>query len=177
MAANFLWCADPAEAGELTEFFITNLTLEYISHSELQSERASSDGTWAPNLKQTIVREIRGRVRKTKGNVPTSLESAPIMVARTGERLLGLAMVSFFPRANFPHAIVEDLVVAKGERGRGIGKKMLQWILDEAIRVGCAQAFLESGVGNSAAHEFFEREGFKICSVVMIKPLTVQSAV
>ncbi len=49
---------------------------------------------------------------------------------------------------------------------------VLDWITAEAMRFGCARLFLESGVQNHRAHEFFEREGFAICSVVMMKPLT-----
>ena len=171
MSENFFWCSDPSEAKNLAQFFILNISLEYISHSELQSERVGVDGNWAPDLEQNIIREIRSRVRETKGNVPVGLDSAPIMVARTAERVVGLAMVSFFPTANIPHVIVEDLVVGAGERGNGIGQRMLDWIMVEARRVGCARAFLESGCHNAAAHEFFERQGFEICSLVFMKPL------
>ncbi len=50
-------------------------------------------------------------------------------------------------------------------------------ITNEAVRLGCARLFLESGVKNHHAHELFEHEGFATCSIVMMKPLPAYSFV
>jgi GNAT superfamily N-acetyltransferase len=162
------WCTNPSEAEELGRFFASNVTPDYISHAELQGPRALDPQTWVPDLIQTLANEVRQRVEGTKDD---ATGGTPIVVARAQARVVGLALVSFFPRANVPYAIVEDLVVAQAERGRGIGKALLQWILERATRAGCERAFLESGVQNEQAHHFFEQQGFRTCSVVMMKPL------
>jgi GNAT superfamily N-acetyltransferase len=168
---DLLWCKDAHQAEELGLFFASNVQADYISHSELQSTRAADEKTWVSAVDLETTNEISSRVHETKGKVPAGRDAKPIMVARVNEKLVGLAMVSFFPNANVPYAIVEDLVVMQDNRGHGIGKRMLQWIMDEAMRVGCVRAILESATRNASALECFEREGFGICSVVMMKEL------
>jgi GNAT superfamily N-acetyltransferase len=162
------WCTDPMDAETLGQFFASNVTPDYISHSELQGPRALDPQTWAPNLVQTLSDEIRLRVNQAAAD---GMDQAPILVARAQSIIVGIALVSFFPHANVPYVIIEDLVVAQAERGRGTGQAMLQWIFARAIDAGCGRAFLESGLQNKHAHHFFEQQGFRPCSVVMMKPL------
>ena len=70
-----------------------------------------------------------------------------------------------------PFAIVEDLIVAPAMRGHGVGKAVLDWIAVEARAQGIRRLFLESGITNRRAHDFFEREGFRSVSMVMMKSL------
>jgi GNAT superfamily N-acetyltransferase len=48
---------------------------------------------------------------------------------------------------------------------------VLDWIAAEARAHGIRRLFLESGANNERAHAFFEREGFRPTSVVMMKSL------
>ena len=85
--------------------------------------------------------------------------------------LLALAYVTFAASAPVPFAIGEDLIVSPGARGSGVGKAVLDWLADEARARGIRRLFLESGITNKRAHDFFEREGFHPTSVVMMKSL------
>ena len=71
------WCTDPGRAQELAQFFVANITPDYISHSELQGDRALDIGKWQPGLADIVAREIKGRVAEyrdaTIANVATSL--------------------------------------------------------------------------------------------------------
>jgi GNAT superfamily N-acetyltransferase len=165
------WCFDPGEAEKLARFFVSNVTSDYISHSELQGPRALARGTWAPNLLQILTDEIRLRVGETISK-PNS--GAPVAVVRTQACVVGIAFVSFFPDTNVPYVLIEDLVVVQAQRGHGIGAALLNWIFEQAIGAGCTRVFLESGVGNEGAHLFFEKQGFQTCSVVMMKDLTTE---
>jgi GNAT superfamily N-acetyltransferase len=165
------WCTDPAKASELGQFFADNVTTEYISHSELQGERALDVGRWRPDLAGIFRDEISGRVKSGKGLTSRTVDSFPILEARENNRIVGLAMVSFFSTAPIPYGMVEDVVVDKSLRARGIGKAILDWIADEARKVSCYRLFLESGFDNHHAHDFFHREGFVEISVVMMRKL------
>lgn len=165
------WSTDPAEAAELARFFADNITPEYISHSELQGPRALDIGRWRPGLVDIFRDEIATRVGREKGRIDPAAASYPVLSAREGGRLVGIALVSFFPRAPVPYGIVEDVVIEKDRRADGIGKIILDWITAEAERAGCKRLFLESGGHNDRAHHFFEREGFAQCSIVMMKTL------
>lgn len=59
---------------------------------------------------------------------------------------------------------VDDLVTAPGARSLGFGKLLLDWLIVEARRAGCAQLHLDSGVQRFAAHRFYLRERMHITS-------------
>jgi GNAT superfamily N-acetyltransferase len=118
-------------------------------------------GQWSPNLASVFEREIATRVERGRGRIAQNDSSHPVLVAEQDGRLLGLALVSFFPAAPVPYGILEDIVVDDRDRNSGLGKRILDWITEEAKMIGCVRLFLESGLGNEAAHHFFEREGFK----------------
>jgi GNAT superfamily N-acetyltransferase len=59
---------------------------------------------------------------------------------------------------------VDDLVTRADARGRGHGAQLLAWLKDEAIRLGCGQLHLDSGVQRTDAHRFYVREGMTFTS-------------
>ena len=62
------------------------------------------------------------------------------------------------------HLYVDDLVTHADARSRGHGARLLTWLRDEAIRLGCAQLHLDSGVQRTDAHRFYVREGMTFTS-------------
>jgi GNAT superfamily N-acetyltransferase len=164
------WCGDPLLARELARFFARNADPEYISHSELQGRRALSPGEWREELPEILEREIEPRLAQTQQGIPGPV-SNPILVAKDGGTLAGLSFVTFAGSAPVPFAIVEDLIVDGSCRGKGIGTAILDWIAAEAQARNIRRLFLESGAHNSRAHKLFERNGFQVCSVVMMRSL------
>jgi GNAT superfamily N-acetyltransferase len=161
------WCATPARAAELADFFARNVGPDYISHAELQGSRALSPSEWRPNLRDVLRAEMAPRLA---AGVPGP-DSRLIAVAEDGGGLVALAYITFAASAPVPFAVVEDLIVSPATRGRGVGKAVLDWVAAEARIRGIRRLFLESGFGNERAHAFFEREGFRPTSVVMMKEL------
>jgi GNAT superfamily N-acetyltransferase len=169
------WCTDPGRAHELAQFFVDNITPDYISHSELQGDRALDIGKWQPGLADIVAREIEGRVAEYGASIETMTTSYPVLEARSDGQLVGIALVSFFRDAPVPYSILEDIAVEESSRERGFGKAIVDWVSREAEVLGCVRLFLESGVSNHRAHELFERQGFSTCSIVMMKRLNPQS--
>lgn len=169
------WCTDPGRALELAQFFVANITPDYISHSELQGDRALDIGKWQPGLADIVAREIEGRVAEYGAAIETPTTSYPVLEACSDGQLVGIALVSFFRDAPVPYSILEDIAVEESSRERGFGKAIVDWVSREAEVLGCARLFLESGVSNHRAHELFERQGFSTCSIVMMKRLNPQS--
>ncbi|RNF82407.1 GNAT family N-acetyltransferase [Montanilutibacter psychrotolerans] len=60
------------------------------------------------------------------------------------------------------HVYVDDLVTDAAARSRGHGKAMLDWLKDEARRLGCTRLQLDSGTQRQHAHAFYLREGLRI---------------
>lgn len=57
---------------------------------------------------------------------------------------------------------MDSMVIDEGLRGRGAGKKLVDWVVDEGKRLGCEKMMLDSYVENFDAHRFFLREGMAI---------------
>jgi len=161
----FTWCNDAAEAESLAAFFAENVTLSYISHSELQFGRAEAPDQWSPRLCAILESEIEQRV-------PTKLGSSfRVASAYDGAELVGVAYVTFNMDVPIPFLIVEDIVITASKRGAGIGQSFLTWIFARGKEEGVKRAFLESGKDNQNAHHFFERNNFKQVSIVMMADL------
>lgn len=168
-----VWCSEVGEAPSLGKFFADNVSPAYISHSELQGARAIDADHWQPGLSEIVADEIRDRVQEAK-MVDSGQDSKPVFVAKISNEVVGLGMVSFFPTAQEPYAILEDIVVDQNKRAFGIGKQLLDWVEDQVRSVGGKHLFLESGLQNHHAHDFFKKEGFLTCSVVMVKPILLE---
>ena len=50
---------------------------------------------------------------------------------------------------------VDDLVSKGGERSKGYGGELFDWLVEYARREGCEQFHLDSGVQRFAAHRFY----------------------
>jgi GNAT superfamily N-acetyltransferase len=159
------WCSDRKEIDRLAEFFARNVTQSYISHSELQFGRALAPETWVDNLAAQFKSELEERV-------PCG-PAAPRRVASAyaGDELIAIAYVTFNASVPIPFIVLEDIVVERRKRGGGIGQQMLDWVFAQARQQGIKRAFLESGKDNHDAHRFFERNGFRQVSIVMMADL------
>lgn len=61
---------------------------------------------------------------------------------------------------------VDDLSTLPEARQRGYGRRLLEWLTDEARRLGCEQLHLDSGVGSDRidAHRLYFNAGLAITS-------------
>lgn len=59
---------------------------------------------------------------------------------------------------------VEDLVTDEHTRSKGVGKQLLEWLVDYAREHDCQQLHLDSGVQRFAAHRFYLRNNMFISS-------------
>ena len=59
---------------------------------------------------------------------------------------------------------VDDLVTDSQARSAGHGKALLDWLKDQALRLGCGNLQLDSGTQRVDAHAFYLRERLRIAS-------------
>jgi len=62
------------------------------------------------------------------------------------------------------HLYIDDLISSETQRSKGLGKEMLEYLIDLAKSEGCEEIHLDSGVQRFLAHKFYLREGFRIAS-------------
>lgn len=157
------WCVDPEYAEELMRFFVAQVPGEYSAFSG-RPPRILDYEPWDTSLRRNI-HSLAERIRSNTqpcADCDTNLVS----VAKRGDTLLGLMIVSFRCGAN-PHVVLEDLVVASEYRGDGVAEALFSWVETEARRLGFLSWYLETGVDNLRAQRFFEKRGFKPKAVIM----------
>ncbi len=59
---------------------------------------------------------------------------------------------------------VDDLVTNKNNRSQGYGKKLFDWLVQEAIANSCTHLDLDSGVQRYSAHRFYLHNKMSITS-------------
>ena len=57
---------------------------------------------------------------------------------------------------------IAGLVVAKGSRRMGIGRRLLEAVEEWARVQGCAQVCLDSNIRRKEAHQFYQRVGYAL---------------
>ena len=62
------------------------------------------------------------------------------------------------------HIYIDDLVTSETYRSKGAGTLLINWLKDYALKMGCQQIHLDSGVQRFPAHRFYLREHFNIAS-------------
>jgi GNAT superfamily N-acetyltransferase len=95
-----------------------------------------------------------------------------LMVAVLDGRLIGTADLLIVPNLTHhaaPWAIVENVIVSRTERRTGVGRALMEELIDVARGAGCCKLQLLSGKHRSEAHAFYRgmglesvAEGFKI---------------
>ena len=166
----FRWCRDAAKAKSLAKLFSDNLTSSYISHSELQGPRAVSTTQWSADIAGVIEADLVGRCENPLDAAPNASTMLTAYLTMNGEDV-AVFLVTFSRAAHHPYVILEDMMVASHMRGHGCGTLFMRWIEGECAARAIGRMFLESGINNDHAHHFFEREGFKKISVVMMRDL------
>ena len=102
------------------------------------------------------------QIKKTIKNPAT-----PIYVAVEGKEILGHVFCAFteYPESNntygYKSVHIDDFCVDENHRGKGVGKRLFEFVKEQAILNGCREITLNVWKGNSGAERFYETNGFK----------------
>lgn len=86
-----------------------------------------------------------------------------LVVAVRDGRVVGTLQLTVVPglsRRGASRALIEAVRVRSGERGGGLGTRLVEWAVEEARRQGCALVQLTSDATRTEAHRFYGRLGF-----------------
>ncbi len=107
-----------------------------------------------PHLEKAVFVK-RVQEQQSQGYLLACLEAEGAPVAVAGFRIgVNLAWGRFL--------YVDDLVTLSARRSHGYGKVLLTWLTEYAVKEGCAQLHLDSGMQRIDAHRFYEREGMRV---------------
>ncbi|NIK59564.1 GNAT family N-acetyltransferase [Kribbella shirazensis] len=71
-----------------------------------------------------------------------------------------LNVIPNLTRGGSPYAVIENVVVDAGRRGKGLGKQIMAATVQAAWDAGCYKAMLQTGSRTAATHAFYRRCGF-----------------
>lgn len=99
--------------------------------------------------------------------------ASEIFVAVADRQIVGLATLHLVPLIEYdgPACQLTALVVAEGQRGRGVGRKLTQAVEDTARARGCFGVVVTSGIWRPDAHAFYRAYGFEETGRRFIKAL------
>ena len=93
------------------------------------------------------------------------MENAPqtdIVVALENEELIGIAMMAKYKVISGHKGMIEDVVVSKNNRGKGIGRKLMEKLLEQAETEKLDDVLLFSGHHRTAAISLYKSLGFQL---------------
>ncbi|MFG2514984.1 GNAT family N-acetyltransferase [Streptomyces sp. NPDC048584] len=97
-----------------------------------------------------------------------------LVVAVRGGRVVGTLQLTIVPglsRRGATRSIIEAVRIHTDERGGGLGRRLIEWAIDESRREGCQLVQLTSDTTRADAHRFYERLGFTASHVGFKLPL------
>ncbi|MYE21731.1 MAG: GNAT family N-acetyltransferase [Synechococcus sp. SB0662_bin_45] len=91
-----------------------------------------------------------------------------LVVAEVAGEVVGSVMLAVLPNLShhsMPFAQLENLIVDKAHRGRGLGRALMGWCAEQARAAGCYKLQFQSRNHRKASHGFYRRLGYQALTV------------
>lgn len=96
-----------------------------------------------------------------------------ILVAETEGKVIGF--ISFMTRNTIVHSgpcgLIDELVVSKRHRRKGVGKELIKAAVEECKKLRCCEVEVSTEFTNVNAREFYKHCGFEETGVIFEKHL------
>ncbi|MEV6815911.1 GNAT family N-acetyltransferase [Micromonospora sp. NPDC051296] len=125
-----------------------------------------------PAVLDLLADDVLGRTRDV-GEVDATYEKAfaditadprnQLVVADAGGEVLGCMQLTYIPglgRHGVERQLVESVRIRSDQRGRGLGRQMMAWAIDQARQRGCGLVQLTTDKSRRDAHRFYLDLGF-----------------
>ena len=145
----------------LCEMFLKHITAhpEYISHGEIQMGVGEGEFEGGVLVARPSARARECWMRYIHGDMTADDAAVFKAVSTTGD-IIGFTVAEIQEDGADPFGMVCDVLVDESLRCGGVGTALLQTALGWFKEMGIKDIYLESGLNNHAAHEYFMRRGF-----------------
>ena len=145
----------------LCEMFLKHITAhpEYISHGEIQMGVGEGEFKDGVLVARPSARARECWMRYIHGDMTADDAAVFKAVSTTGD-IIGFTVAEIQEDGAEPFGMVCDVLVDESRRCGGVGTALLQTALGWFREMGIKDIYLESGLNNHAAHEYFMRRGF-----------------
>lgn len=89
-------------------------------------------------------------------------EAITQLVARLDGRIVGVSTLATFPIPTAVRAWVEDVIVDEAVNGQGIGRQLVEAMLERAAELGAKTVDLTSRPSREAANHLYRKVGFEV---------------
>lgn len=83
-----------------------------------------------------------------------------LVVAIDGEKIIGMGSLIVINFLSSRHANIEDVVVDQSQRGQGLGRKIMQYLIELARAQGVEELHLTSKPARQTANALYQKLGF-----------------
>ena len=91
--------------------------------------------------------------------------SSTTMVVSEGNTIIGVALIHIIYKLSRTLGLIEDVAVNKDHRGKGIGKSLVEKLIEIGKQKNCDKIVLNTSEKNS---KFYEKIGFKKNEIQMV---------
>lgn len=115
-------------------------------------------------------RDLASLMQELSGNIVFTRESLECMLAdpnshlyliREGGRIVACASLCIFHQPFSTDATIESVVVSSKMRGKGLGRKMMEHLIEETARMKVDCIHLTSNPSRVAANALYQKMGFE----------------
>lgn len=131
-----------------------------------------------PSIKP-LLQELMDAMEDTEGfDVERAVENCRVLIKDPAHHMLVakdkgkvVGFVNFTTRKTVlhpgPSGLIDELIVSKSHRGRGIGKELLLAAIEKCRELGCCEVEVSTEKSNSGARKFYRKYGFKENAVLL----------
>jgi len=124
-----------------------------------------ADAPVLPDIR-TLLAQVRSDSAESAATMPELAsvlkdKNTLVFVAKDGARIVGMALLCITARIGRRTGQVEDVVVDDGYRGKGIGKALMQTLIETARKKKLTEIYLTSRPARVAANALYQSIGFK----------------
>lgn len=83
-------------------------------------------------------------------------------IYKEGAQILGMATMATYKAISGHKGMIEDVVVDEGQRGKGLGRKLMEKLLEEGKKMELDEILLFSGHHRKAAIKLYTSLGFQL---------------
>lgn len=125
------------------------------------SELTAWDSRYLPDF-QALMKQLSDGLSASEDQFRSTVEDpgGHLFVVRDGEKIIGCATLCVFQSPTGRKASVEDVVVLDGYRGQHLGRRLMEYLLQEARRFSPVEIHLTSRPSREAANALYRSLGF-----------------
>lgn len=145
----------------LCDMFLNHITShpEYISHGEIQMGVGKGRMENGEYLAEVTPMARHYWQQYIQGNILDE-DSAVFKAVATEGSIVGFCVCTIMRDGADPFGMLCDIMVDESFRGGGVGTELLTKGRSWFESMGVSEIYLESGLNNHSAHEYFMRRGF-----------------